>query len=60
MYQHDEDIPSEEEDAFEQTATHFREKFRKLSERFQKILIQESMVKKDICIELRELLEFCN
>lgn len=46
MYQHDEDIPSEEEDAFEQTATHFREKFRKLSERFQKILMQESMVKR--------------
>lgn len=45
MYQHDEDIPSEEEDAFEHTAIQFREKFRKLSEKFQKILIQESMVR---------------
>lgn len=48
MYQNDEDIPSEEEEEFEETATRFQDKFRKLSGKFQQILLQESMVRRVI------------
>ncbi|XP_065371309.1 putative mediator of RNA polymerase II transcription subunit 26 [Calliphora vicina] len=44
MYQTDEDIPSEEEEEFEKTAIRFQDKFRKLSGKFQQILLQESML----------------
>ncbi|XP_061386567.1 mucin-5AC-like [Musca vetustissima] len=44
MYQNDEDIPSEEEEEFEKTAIRFQDKFRKLSGKFQQILLQESML----------------
>ena len=48
MYQPDEDIPSEEEEDFEKTAIKFQDKFRKLSGKFQQILLQESMVRRVI------------
>ncbi|KAM7359258.1 BRD4 interacting chromatin remodeling complex associated protein isoform 2-T2 [Cochliomyia hominivorax] len=44
MYQTDEDIPSEEEEEFEKSAIRFQDKFRKLSGKFQQILLQESML----------------
>lgn len=44
MYQADEDIPSDEELEFERTALAFQDKFRRLSEKFQQMLLQESMV----------------
>lgn len=48
MYQTDEDIPSEEEEEFEKSAIRCQDKFRKLSDKFQQLLLQESMVRRVI------------
>ncbi|XP_058977468.1 mucin-5AC [Musca domestica] len=60
MYQNDEDIPSEEEEEFEKTAIRFQDKFRKLSGKFQQIILQESMLQhrtSEICQMEKLLIE---
>lgn len=48
MYQKDEDLNSEDEADFENTAYGFQDKFNSIAQRYQQLLIDESMVSNSI------------
>lgn len=51
MYESVEDLPYEDEERFEQTALQYQEKYHKISNKYQKILMQESTVSKALAKE---------
>lgn len=59
MYQQDETIPSDEEEELEKLALNFKEKFREIANKYQYLLLQESMVRQESCfIDLTLILIF--